>query len=73
MARPMKLRNRKTPPQLRVRTTIPLLAEYKETAKRFGYGDVSPFVRRLMDAAKKAEPGSWIINLQSGSDRLRAA
>ena len=72
MARGLKIKGRRTQPQLRVNATEALLKDYEETARRFGYGATGPFVRRLLDAAKKGDPNSGMICLYAGTDALDA-
>lgn len=66
-----KSKGRKTPPQLRVKATPDLLNLYDQTAERFGYADTAPFVRRLLDAARQADPRNGIIHFLLGSDGLK--
>lgn len=67
MGRPAK-KERKTPPQLRVKVTDELLEMYHQTARRFGYAETGPFVRRLLDAARQGDPKSGMICINVGSD-----
>jgi len=70
MARGLKNKGRKTPPQLRVKATLPLMEQYEETARRFGYAETGPFVRRLMDAARQGDAKNGIIHFFLGNDGL---
>ena len=59
---------RKAPPQLRVKTTPELIEEYVALARRWGYKSTSPFVRRLLDAARQGNPKTGKINFFHGTD-----
>lgn len=56
------------PPQIRVKTDAVAIERHRKTAERFGYSQLAPFVRRLLDAADKANPETGVINFFRGSD-----
>ena len=59
----LKLRNRKTAPQARFKTTLVRLQAYPRIAARWGYTELAPFLRDLLDAADAADPHSGVIQL----------
>ena len=64
-------RKKKSPPQLRVKTTEADHRRYRALAQRYGYEEVAPFIRRLLDAADRAtEPG--IIRFLDGCESRAA-
>ena len=73
MKTPMKRTQQKNPkrepqPQLRVKASEGDLTTYRETARRFGYSEMAPFVRRLLDAASRSNPDTGLIQFFRGSD-----
>ena len=64
-------RNRapKSQPLIRVKTTQEDLDRYQALARRYGYAQISPFLRRLLDAADRAkEPG--VIRFMDGCESV---
>lgn len=56
------------PPQIRIKTELEAIERHRETARKFGYSSLAPFIRRLLDAADKANPDTGVINFFRGSD-----
>lgn len=68
--RPRKKDAQKPSAQLRVKGTPELVASYDETAARWGYSDTAKFVRRLLDAARHADPNAGVIHFSAGYDGI---
>lgn len=57
----IKMRGRKTPPQVRFKTTLEDLRRYPRIAERWGYTEFSKFARALIEAANEADPAGGVI------------
>ena len=64
MAPQTKRRNRESRPQCRFNVeTVNDLDRYRKTTRRYGYRDLSSFMRALMEAAEKGDTSTGTIKV----------
>lgn len=57
-----------------IRTPVPEeIGYYYDIAKMYGYAELAPFVRRLMEAAKRGNPRTGMMCFMDGYDTANAA